>query len=249
MNDHFDTLITESLHREASAVTGRGAGFGDVRRRARRRQQRNVAVMAVPAVLGVAALTMRQSPQPAGVQPGGAVGGSTASTTGVSGTSGNVPESTSRPSPTTSGPTASTIEMVTPSGDPTPTTVVGVITTPSEFATTIPDNVIGSVVCLNASGDPTFAFVSGCQISVGGGKWLTAGKVSTTSFVMALNPVAKDHADQVGAHLGLKVQPLDTSYLPNSIDLANSGADVVVVMSPAGTPSTTTTTPTIVPHP
>jgi hypothetical protein len=244
MNDHFDTLITESLHREASALTGRGAGFGDVRRRARRRQQRNVAAMAVPAVLGAAALTMRQSPQPEGVQP---VGGSTASTTGVSSTSGNVPESTSRPSPATSGPTASTIEMVTPSGDPTPTTVVGVITTPSEFATTIPDNVIGSVVCLNASGDPTFAFVRGCQISVGGGKWLTAGKVSTTSFVMALNPVAKDRADRVGAMLGLKVRTLDTSYLPDSIDLANSGADVVVVMSPAGTPSTTTTT--IVPHP
>jgi hypothetical protein len=130
--------------------------------------------------------------------------------------------------------------MVTPSGDPTTTTIVRVITTPGEFATTVPDNVIGSVVCLNASGDPTFGFARGCQISVGGGRWLTAGKVSTTSFVMALNPVAQGHADRVGALLGLKVQPLDTSYLPNSIDLANSGADVVVVMSPAGTPTTTT---------
>jgi hypothetical protein len=232
MNDHFDTLIAESLHRDASHASGRGAGFGDVRQRVRRRRQRNVAAMAVPAVLGVAALGMRQSPQHTGVQPGGAVGGSTSDTTGT----------TTRPIPTTSGPTASTIEMVTPSGNPTPTTVAGVITTPSEFATTIPDNVIGSVVCLNASGDPTFAVVRACQTKLGGGKWLTAGKVSTTSFVMALNPVAKDLADQVGAHLGLKVQPLDTSYLPNSIDLANSGADVVVVMGPLETAATTTTT-------
>lgn len=216
MNDHFDTLIAESLHREASALTGRGAGFGDVRSRARRRQQRNVAAMAVPAVLGVAALTMRQSPQPTGVQPGGA--------------------GSSEP--------ATTVENTTAFS--TPTTFVGTIKTPSEFATTIPDNVIGSVVCLNASGNPTFAFASGCQISVGGGKWLTAGKVSTTSFVMALNPAAQAHAERVGAHLGLKVQPLDTSYLPDSIDLANSGADVVVVMSPAGTPtSTTPPSPTI----
>jgi hypothetical protein len=223
MNDHFDTLITESLHREASALTGRGAGFGDVRRRARRRQQRNVAAMAVPVVLGVAALAVRTTPSSGGLQPGSGVGDTAGATNTV-------------------GPTTSTV------GQPS-TTVWGTRGTNGEFATTIPDNVIGSVVCLNASGDPTFAFVRGCQVSVGGGTWLTAGKVSTTSFVMALNPVAKDRADRVGAMLGLKVRTLDTSYLPDSIDLANSGADVVVVMSPAGTPSTTPPGPTTPPSP
>jgi len=56
MTDQLDLQIAESLRRVAATAPSRGAGFGDVRRRARLRRQRNLAFAAVPAVLGTAAL-------------------------------------------------------------------------------------------------------------------------------------------------------------------------------------------------
>jgi hypothetical protein len=216
MNDHFDTLITESLHRDAAALTGRGAGFGDVRRRARRRQQRNVAAMTVPAVLGVAALAMRPSPQPAGVQPGGA--GS-------------------------SGP-ATTVENTTAFSSPTSTTVAVSVVTPTTIE--LPSGP-GQVACVNASGVPTYSAVALCMSNFGNSVSFKAGRASEVSFVMALDTTDPALAAGVAKTLGLPLRTLDTTYLPVDVDLAATGARVIVVLGQATSPYTTTPGATTVP--
>jgi hypothetical protein len=200
MNDAFDTLITESLHRTAATVPHRGAGFSDVRRRVRRRRQRNVAAMSLPAVLGVAAIGLHTTPRPIGLQAGAA--------------------DQTTPGTATTSPPATT--------GPTPTTVFG--TSFSGTTTTLPADVIGEVVCLNATGDPSNEFVRGCQLGVGGGKWLMAGKVDAMTFVMALDPIAAAEAATVAATMGIYVRPLDTSYLPTDVDIYHTAAKVVVVV-------------------
>jgi hypothetical protein len=173
--------------------------------------------MSLPAVLGVAAIGLHTTPRPIGLQAGAA--------------DETVPRTATSAAPTT----------IT---EPTPTTVFG--TSFSASTTSIPADVVGEVVCLNATGDPSNAFVRGCQLGVGGGKWLTAGKVDTMTFVMALDPIAASEAATVAATMGIYVHALDTSYLPTDIDLSKTAAKVVVIVGSGPlTLSTVYTGPTI----
>jgi hypothetical protein len=202
MNDVFDTLITESLHHAAATVPHRGAGFSDVRRRVRRRRQRNVAAISLPAVFGVAAIgALHSAPRGSGLRAG---------TTDQT-----------APGTATTSPPATT--------QPTPTTISHSFL--SGTTTSIPNNLIGEVVCLNATtGDDSNSAVRACQLRVGGGVWLTAGTTATHSFVMALKPNAATEAAKIAATLGLDLRPLDTSYLPTPIDLSTTAAKVAVVI-------------------
>jgi hypothetical protein len=219
MNDAFDTLISESLHHAAATVPHRGAGFSDVRRRVRRRRQRNVVAMSLPAVLGVAAIGLHSTPRQTGLQAG--AGDDTAPGTALA-------------APTT------TITELTPTtiAELTPTTSFA-NSNPSGTTTTVPADMVGEVVCLNATGDASNAFVRGCQLTVGGGKWLTAPKVDTMTFVMALDPIAASEAVNVAATIGIYVHPLDLSYLPTDVDLSKTAAKVVVVVGTSLPPSST----------
>jgi hypothetical protein len=142
------------------------------------------------------------------------------------------------------GPTIAALVPVAPTSIASVTTVGTNPALNGTTTTTQPTDVIGSVVCLNATGDAFNGAVSGCQTSVGGGRSLTAGKVSEESFVMALDPVAHDDADRIAELLGFAVKPIDTSYLPDEVELEGTAADVVVVIGSLSPPhSSTTTTP------
>ena len=72
MNDQLDRALTDGLRRDAARMSGRGPGFGDVRRRARQRRQRTVVLGAAPALLGAAWLATRPTPASIGVGAGNA---------------------------------------------------------------------------------------------------------------------------------------------------------------------------------
>ena len=122
MNDPFDTLIATSLRREAAKVPGRSGGFGEVRRRVRRRRARNIAAVTLPAVVGVAVLRHQPSPRPTVVST--ASDEATTDSTLVSPTGTSEVPTTSYEVSTTGYEVPTTIVEV-----PAPTGYVGTVTT------------------------------------------------------------------------------------------------------------------------
>ena len=59
MNDEFDSILSGSLRDRAAHADTAGRGFGDVRRRVRRRRQRHVAAGLLPGALGIGWLASR----------------------------------------------------------------------------------------------------------------------------------------------------------------------------------------------
>lgn len=215
MTETFDQQIAESLHNRAFSASLGGAGFGDVRRRARRRRQRHVAAAVVPAMLGTAWLGIRPAPGGTSALPIGA--GAPTDTPAVT-------------PPVDTGPSddgaVATVPDTVYSSDPVAAPV----------ATTPPFDQIGRFVCVNASGGWPDS-LKHCQLSLGGGKSFTAGSLTDHSFVMALDPAYQVDAQEAAFLLGLPIEPLQAPVL-TGIDLAGTDARVIVVIGQFNPPCT-----------
>lgn len=158
----LDLIVAESLRDRAAHATVHGRGMGDVRRRVRRRRQRQMAIGLVPAVAGVGwAVTRPMTHTP--LNPSGEAGpcGETATTW-----LGSAPATSFPPSTTTwaSDVTATTMtfdangNVVDPNGNPlgtTTTAIVGPLTTDSDGnAVDANGNVITVPFVTDSAGNP-----------------------------------------------------------------------------------------------
>ncbi len=230
MTEALDQQIAESLHNSAAQAHQRGAGFGDVRRRVRRRRQRHVAAAVVPAMLGTAWLGMRSAHGGSNEHPAANAGAATGT------------------------PSASDLSVRTPLDSTPPDTIAptagvdpSVDSTAVDSASTVPSDQIGTFVCLDASGSSPDSLRE-CQASLGGGRSFTAGLLTDHSFVMALDPAYSVDAEYAANLLGLPIEPIQTPVLM-SIDLAGTPARVVVVIGanppPCTVPGCADTTTTV----
>ncbi|CAN5500085.1 hypothetical protein BH10ACT2_BH10ACT2_10170 [soil metagenome] len=206
MTTQLDLQISESLQRVAATVPSRGAGFGDVRRRARIRRQRNLAFAAVPVVLGTAAvgsavIGMRPA-DPSGVPSANA-----------SDTVGALPSTTSIGLITESSITESTVILPSQPGR----LPVGAIICLNAGA-----GAVATAMCIEEFGGPPVA-----------GTPLVAGSLSADSFVMPMNSNDATYladAEWLGNSLGLPVHAYEFPYVPEGVDFSDSSARVFIVL-------------------
>ncbi len=217
MTETFEQQIAESLHNRASSASLNGAGFGDVRRRARRRRQRHVAAAVVPAMLGTAWLGMRPAPGGTSALPVGA--GAPTDTAAIT-----PPVDTG---PSDDGAVATVPDSVY-SSDP--------VMAPASTTPALSSDQIGRFVCLDASGGSPDSLRE-CQGRLGGGMSFTAGSLTDHSFVMALDPAYQIDAEEAAGLFGLPIEPLQAPVL-TGIDLAGTDARVIVVIGQFNPPCT-----------
>lgn len=208
MTDTFDQQVTDSLRYRASAATTEGRGFGDVRRRVRRRRQRHIAYALTPAVAGMSYLATRAPSDGNSVQPASA--GLTDTTAHIAATSTTIITAVAEPSSTT------------PNTD-------GTSDVSASTSTTLASGEIGEVLCLNAS-DAIDAARLVTTTYFGGNQTFDSPLKSKTSFVMALRPDFNNDADWAAGVIGVPVHPLDTRYLPTDLELSGTRARVVIVV-------------------